>query len=130
MRENIHTVGRQQNACFLFEELCIPSAQELVINCKYVIKFYISLCSHPFLFPTKNWFTQMWSWNTCGFWHLVQKKQYIFLFLQFETRNNRGTKVRSFYFPFYKISTLGRLDKCYWDGLYLFICLISWPINM
>lgn len=53
MRENIHNVGRQQNACFLFEELCTPSAQELVINCKYVITFSISLCSHPFLFPTK-----------------------------------------------------------------------------
>lgn len=49
--EDIHKVGRQQNACFLFEELCIPSAQELVINCKYVIKF--SLCFNPFLFPTK-----------------------------------------------------------------------------
>lgn len=53
MRENIHKVKRQQNAYFLFEELRTPSVQELDIICKYVIKFALSLCPHPFFFSIK-----------------------------------------------------------------------------
>lgn len=71
MRENIHKGEKTINIPFLFEELHIPSTQELATLCKYVIEFPLSLYTHPVFSPTKLIITDvvlksLWFLKSCS----------------------------------------------------------------